>query len=396
MTVIIIIMADYGFCIHAPSICCSFWLTVTIFQPCCRVVFVYHYYFMKVNCDNFEQFCKREQISKQLTVVLYDNDGKRVVYPIQENEEHPWVIFLQDLASNEKYSKIIVENVMGDADLSQFVNPTIVVNTLNENEQRAPPPTIIGISSNTIVETATPAGQTLPTIKHKEDLDAIVGNSRYAFLMFITPWCEACQASKPSFTDSALAFKPEDNVAFAFVDCSSVSALCAAYGIRGYPTFLFFKNGKVDEHYTGVRKVAHFVNFVNMAILDEHTIKMRQNAINIEMEGNVMILTEENLFKALLSSHFVVVQAYVPWSKYYVAFQETWDLLTSHVFPDKDNVAFGKLDCSQFPFTCNEQHVNGYPEIMVYVGGIKKSIFLGRRSEEMLTSYLTSLFDTIK
>jgi thioredoxin domain-containing protein 5 len=51
------------------------------------------------------------------------------------------------------------------------------------------------------------------------------------------------------------------------VDCTIHQAVCQQNGIRGYPTLLWFENGKEQsEKYTGARNTEAFLTWINAKV----------------------------------------------------------------------------------------------------------------------------------
>jgi len=78
-------------------------------------------------------------------------------------------------------------------------------------------------------------------------------------LEFYAPWCGHCKKLAPIYEQVATALKGKVNVGK--VDCTEQTGLARRFGIRGYPTIKFLKNGQVYE-YKGDRSQDDFVKFV--------------------------------------------------------------------------------------------------------------------------------------
>ena len=79
-----------------------------------------------------------------------------------------------------------------------------------------------------------------------------------AFVMAYAPWCGHCVHAKPAFEEV------EAKVPTYLVDCSTPEAapFRNAYGVKGFPTFLFLERGKLIETYNGARTRADIESYL--------------------------------------------------------------------------------------------------------------------------------------
>lgn len=67
---------------------------------------------------------------------------------------------------------------------------------------------------------------------------------------FHATWCGPCQALGPILEKMSVGY--EGRVKIAKVDIDAAPGLAARYGIRGVPTMLFFKDGKMVDQVVGL------------------------------------------------------------------------------------------------------------------------------------------------
>eukprot|EP01043_Picozoa_sp_COSAG02_P032724 COSAG02_NODE_2200_length_9538_cov_13.322068_1_plen_508_part_00 len=88
--------------------------------------------------------------------------------------------------------------------------------------------------------------------------DSVTG-AEFALVEFYAPWCGHCKKLAPEYAKAAAALK--DTVFVAKCDATQEAALASKYGVLGYPTVKFFRDGEVMD-YTGGRTEPEIVEWV--------------------------------------------------------------------------------------------------------------------------------------
>lgn len=74
----------------------------------------------------------------------------------------------------------------------------------------------------------------------------ITGN-KHTLVEFYAPWCGHCKKLAPEYEKAALAMAPK-GVPFAKVDATEEKSLSSKYNIKGFPTMVWFEDGKQMEY----------------------------------------------------------------------------------------------------------------------------------------------------
>lgn len=88
------------------------------------------------------------------------------------------------------------------------------------------------------------------TISKTEFKSEVIDNMSLSLVQFRIEWSGACQIISPIYEELASSYKGQAK--FFTVDVETETGIDHEYGITELPTILFFRNGKIIDHVTGL------------------------------------------------------------------------------------------------------------------------------------------------
>ena len=90
---------------------------------------------------------------------------------------------------------------------------------------------------------------------------SIIKCDKPALVDFWAEWCQPCKMLAPTIEE--IAGEYEDKVKIGKLNVDDNPNTATKYGIRGIPTLLFFKGGKVVQQVTGVKSKAEIKKIID-------------------------------------------------------------------------------------------------------------------------------------
>lgn len=90
---------------------------------------------------------------------------------------------------------------------------------------------------------------------------SVLQSEKPVILDFWAEWCQPCKVLAPTVEEIASEYENIIKVGKLNVDDNPTTA--TKYGIRGIPTLLFFKGGKVIQQVTGVKSKAEIKKIID-------------------------------------------------------------------------------------------------------------------------------------
>lgn len=103
------------------------------------------------------------------------------------------------------------------------------------------------------------------TFTDEEFEASVINSSKPVLVDFWAEWCQPCKMLTPTVEE--IAGEYEDKILVGKVNVDDNPATATKFGIRGIPTLLFFKGGKVVQQMVGVKSKTEIKKVVEEHLL---------------------------------------------------------------------------------------------------------------------------------
>ncbi|KAK4019857.1 protein disulfide-isomerase A5 [Daphnia magna] len=206
-----------------------------------------------------------------------------------------------------------------------------------------------------------------------------------ALVMFYAPWCGHCKKIKPEYMAAATKLK-EIGVSgkLVAVDAQKESSLGSRFGIRGYPSLKYFKNGEVAFD-VSLREEGPIVDF--MKDPKEPPPPPPPEKPWSEEPSDVVHLNDENFKPTLKKTKHALVMFYAPWCGHCKRAKPEYTAAAARL-KDDYKVVLAAVDCTIQQALCKVYDVKGFPSF-IYFNYLKNSRpYSGGRTESEFVSFM--------
>ncbi|XP_078580818.1 uncharacterized protein LOC144864522 isoform X2 [Branchiostoma floridae x Branchiostoma japonicum] len=235
-------------------------------------------------------------------------------------------------------------------------------------------------------------------INHLTDqtFDSFVYRHSSVLVMFYAPWCGHCKRMKPAYQEAAEQLKKEKPEAkLAAVDATKYKELGQQYGVRGYPTLKYFKNGKVASDYNKGRGKDDIVAFMKAPQVappkaEEPPTKEAKPAVQEDgwESGDVHHLTADTFNSFMQQHHSVLVMFYAPWCGHCKKMKPAYVEAAEQLKKEKPEAKLAAVDATQHGELASQHGVRGYPTLKFFQDGKEAFAYKKGRTANDLVAFM--------
>lgn len=222
----------------------------------------------------------------------------------------------------------------------------------------------------------------------EDTFDEFLQTHSSVLVMFYAPWCGHCKKMKPEFTDAAAALQTQNIDGYlAAVDATKEVKLGERFKVSGYPTVKYFKDGEFLWDYNE-RKKEQIISFMKDPKEPPPPPPPEPNWE--EVESDVVHLTTDTFKTFLRKKKHTLVMFYAPWCGHCKKAKPEFQTAASQ-FKEDTKVAYCAIDCTKHTPVCNANDVKGYPTLKYFNYGKNPQDYMGGRSADDFTKFMSSL-----
>ncbi|XP_030756821.1 protein disulfide-isomerase A5 [Sitophilus oryzae] len=228
-----------------------------------------------------------------------------------------------------------------------------------------------------------------------ENFKPFLKKKKHVLVMFYAPWCGHCKRAKPEFSGAAEHFKDDPKVEFAAVDCTTQSAVCSAFDVKGYPTIKYFSYyNKETKPYSGGRTTADFVQYMSnpMAIANAPPATPPPQEQWV-LDPSVMKLNDKNFKNELKKNGIVLVMFYAPWCGHCKKMKPDYVAAAQQLQSEGYDKCMAIIDCTENPDIAEEYNIQGFPTIKLFKNGKHIADYDGKRSVDDIKRFVRQYYN---
>lgn len=190
--------------------------------------------------------------------------------------------------------------------------------------------------------------------------------SKPILIMFYAPWCGFCKSLKPEYSAAATELKGHSVLAAIDVNRPENSMIRNQYNITGFPTLLYYRNGRLKFQYEGENNKNGLINF--MKDPREPPIKIKEPDWS-ESDSEVVHLSSDNFEPVLRDEASAIVMFYAPWCGHCKRMKPEFERAAAKLKMEDIPGMLAALDATKDAAVASQFNVRGYPTVKYFVNG---------------------------
>ncbi|XP_055549541.1 protein disulfide-isomerase A5 [Wyeomyia smithii] len=191
---------------------------------------------------------------------------------------------------------------------------------------------------------------------------------RPVLVMFYAPWCGFCKTLKPEFSAAASELKPKYVLAAIDVNRPENSIIRKQYNITGFPTLLYYENGRMKHTFDGENNKAGIVAFMKNPA-SPPPAKPKEPDWASEASSEIVHLSNANFEPALKDEKSALVMFYAPWCGHCKKMKPEYEKAASLMKEQKIAGVLAALDATKEQAIGQQFGVKGYPTVKYFSNG---------------------------
>lgn len=191
---------------------------------------------------------------------------------------------------------------------------------------------------------------------------------RPVLVMFYAPWCGFCKTLKPEFSAAATELKPKYVLAAIDVNRPENSIIRKQYNITGFPTLLYYENGRLRHTFDGENNKAGIVAFMKNPAAPPPA-KPKESDWASEPNSEIVHLSTANFEPALKDEKSALVMFYAPWCGHCKKMKPDFEKAATIMKEKKIAGVLAAIDATKEQAIGQQYGVKGYPTVKYFSNG---------------------------
>ncbi|XP_016962249.1 protein disulfide-isomerase A5 [Drosophila biarmipes] len=196
---------------------------------------------------------------------------------------------------------------------------------------------------------------------------------RPMLVMFHVPWCGFCKKMKPDYGKAATELKTKGGYILAAmnVERQENAPIRKMFNITGFPTLIYFENGKLRFTYEGENNKEALVSFM-LNPNAKPTPKPKEPEWSADTNSEIVHLTTQGFEPALQDEKAALVMFYAPWCGHCKRMKPEYEKAALEMKQKKIPGLLAALDATKEPSIAEKYKVKGYPTVKFFSKGVFK------------------------